>query len=75
VGISIKSAAAALLAFVAAASATAQSYPIRPVRLVVAYAAGGSNDILARAMAQKLSETWKQPVLVDNKPGGNTVIP
>jgi tripartite-type tricarboxylate transporter receptor subunit TctC len=74
VGISIKSAAAALLAFVAAASATAQSYPIRPVRLVVAYAAGGSNDILARAMAQKLSETWKQPVLVDNKPGGNTVI-
>src|SRR5213594_2769114 len=57
-------------------SATAQTatWPNRPVRLVVSYAAGGSADGLGRAIAQKLSERWGQPVNVDNKPGGNTII-
>jgi tripartite-type tricarboxylate transporter receptor subunit TctC len=50
------------------------AYPVRTVRLVVAYAAGGSNDIVARALAQRLTEAWGQALIIDNKPGGNTVI-
>jgi len=57
-------------------SATAQTatWPNRPVRLIVSYAAGGSADGLGRYVAQKLSERWGQNVIVDNKPGGNTII-
>lgn len=44
-------------------------YPKRPVRMVVSYAAGNVTDILARIVAEKLSEKWGQPVVVDNKPG------
>ena len=51
------------------ADAFAQSYPARPVRMVVPFAAGGAVDTVARALGQKLMETWKQPVLVDNRPG------
>jgi len=60
-----------LLAFaaVSAAGASAQSYPDRPVRMVVPFAAGGAVDTVARALGQKLTETWRQPVLVDNRPG------
>ena len=63
--------AAALLA---AGAASAQSFPSKPIRMVSPYAAGGGSDILARALGQKLYEAWGQPVVVDNKPGGNTVI-
>src|SRR6266849_2374250 len=49
--------------------AFAQSYPARPVRMVVPFAAGGAVDTVARALGQKLMETWKQPMLVDNRPG------
>lgn len=51
-----------------------QSYPARALRIVVAYAPGGANDLVARPLAQKLSETWGVPVVVDNRPGGNTLI-
>ena len=52
----------------------AQTYPGKAIRMVVPYPPGAFNDQLARTLAQKLSEKWKQPVLVDNRPGGGTTI-
>jgi tripartite-type tricarboxylate transporter receptor subunit TctC len=49
--------------------AQAQDYPAKPVRVLVAFTAGGTTDILARAVSQKLSERFKQPFVIDNKPG------
>ena len=60
---------AILAAMLFCAHAFAQSYPVRPVRMVVPFAAGGAVDTVARALGQKLVETWKQPMLVDNRPG------
>ena len=51
-------------------SASAQDYPpYKPVRIIVPFAAGGPSDILARVLAQKLSASWKQSVIVDNRAG------
>lgn len=58
----------------AATCVVAQTYPERPVRLIVPIAAGGSSDVLARAVAQKLSESLGQSVMVDNRPGGSSII-
>ncbi|MEP6872921.1 MAG: tripartite tricarboxylate transporter substrate binding protein [Burkholderiales bacterium] len=61
-------------AWLAARPARAQAYPNRAIRLVAPYAAGGSADTLARAVAEHLRKELGQPVVVDNKPGGNTSI-
>jgi tripartite-type tricarboxylate transporter receptor subunit TctC len=53
----------------APAAAQTASYPLKPVHVVVAFTAGGTTDILARAVSQKLSESLKQPFVIDNKPG------
>jgi tripartite-type tricarboxylate transporter receptor subunit TctC len=59
------------LALPAAWSANAQSYPGKPVRIVVPFTPGGSNDVLGRVLAQKLGEAWGQTVVVENKPGAS----
>jgi len=55
-------------------NAIAQTYPSKTIRLIVPFAAGGSTDIIARVLGQKLTESWGQQVIVDNRPGGSTVI-
>lgn len=65
--------AGALMAIAAALSAQ-QAYPNKPIRFIIPYAAGGNTSVLARLVGQKLTESWSQPVIVDNRPGGNTII-
>jgi tripartite-type tricarboxylate transporter receptor subunit TctC len=55
-------------------NAFAQAWPTKPIRILIPFTAGGTNDILARTLGPKLSDALGQPVIVDNRPGGNTVI-
>ena len=57
-----------------AGTVLAQGYPDRPVRVLVGYPPGGGTDLVARLIAQPLSERWKQPVVVENRPGANAII-
>ena len=50
------------------------SYPSRPIHIVVPFPAGGPSDLVSRLIGQKMSEDWGQPVIIDNRPGGNTII-
>jgi len=71
---------ALLAAFLAAAldlaspAARAQSYPTRQITLIIPFTPGGSNDLVGRAIGKKLSEVWGQPVVVENRGGGGTLI-
>lgn len=64
----------ALLAIGTVLSATADNYPSRPVRVIVPFAAGGTFDLVARTVSLRLTELWNQQVVVDNRPGGGTII-
>src|SRR6185436_19808162 len=69
--------ARAILGIVLALAGTASAqpvYPGKPVRLIVPYAPGGGTSVVSRQIGQKLSEMWKFQVIVDNRPGGNTII-
>lgn len=63
--------AAALLA---TGSANAQDFPSQPVKLIVPYPPGGGVDTMARPLAEKLAQAWGKPVVIENKPGGSTII-
>jgi tripartite-type tricarboxylate transporter receptor subunit TctC len=71
-----RSFAASLAAAVVAAapSALAQNYPAKPIRIIAAQTAGGGTDLFARMLGQKISENWKQPVVVENRPGAGGAI-
>ncbi len=62
---------AVVAALFAGAGARAQDWPTRPVKLIVPYSPGGSGDIVARGLAQKLTDTLGQPVIVENRPGAS----
>ena len=68
--------AASLLLAISPASAEddAAKYPTRPIHIIVGFAAGGGNDVIARIYAQKLSEDLGQPVIVENKPGAGAIV-
>ena len=63
-----------LLAAPSQVRAQAENYPNQPIKIVVPFAPGGSVDILARAVGQKMHEKWGQPILVENRSGGSTMI-
>ncbi len=67
----------AALAFIAGFAAAAQadpSYPNKPIRIIVPYGPGGATDIVARVLSENLKETLGQPVVVENRPGGNGIV-
>lgn len=64
----------ALLSCLVAAGAMARDYPAHPIRWLVPYPPGGGADNVARVVTQRLSRTLGQPIVVDNRPGGNTII-
>ena len=66
--------AAAMLVGWAATGLAQESYPNKPIRIVMPFPTGGSLDIVSRLIGAKLTETWKVPVLVESRPGANTMI-
>lgn len=64
----------AAASFLAVAPAAAQTYPNKPIRLIVPFAPGSGSDILARILSEPLSQALGQPIVVDNKPGNNTTV-
>src|SRR6185295_14366394 len=65
---------AGIFCSLAAHGQDAQGYPAKPLRFLVGFAPGGFTDVMARAIAGKLAESWSQQVVVDNRPGASTTI-
>ncbi|MEK7231565.1 MAG: tripartite tricarboxylate transporter substrate binding protein [Pseudomonadota bacterium] len=65
--------AAFATALIVHTAGAAETYPIRPIRMIVPQSAGGSTDLVARIIAQRLDDTLKQPVVVDNRPGAGSI--
>ena len=63
-----------LLALAVASAAAQEAYPSHAVRIIVPFPPGGGTDTVTRVIAQKMSENWKQPVVIDNRPGANSII-
>src|SRR5919201_6634055 len=61
-------------ALVALSAAAQEGYPNKPIRIVIGYSAGGGNDIIVRVMTPELSKGLGQPVIVENKPGAQSII-
>src|SRR5436305_12532426 len=59
---------------IASASALAQEFPTKPIRIMVGFSAGSTTDILARTLGQKMSDAWGQPVIVENRPSAGGVV-
>jgi tripartite-type tricarboxylate transporter receptor subunit TctC len=64
----------AILTALFAAAAGAQTYPAKPIRIIVGFPPGGGTDIVARLIGQKLTESWGQQAIVDNRPGATGMI-
>jgi tripartite-type tricarboxylate transporter receptor subunit TctC len=62
------------LALAAVSPAFAQTFPAKMIRMIVPYSPGGTTDLLARLVAQKLHQAWGQPVIVENRPGANGIV-
>jgi tripartite-type tricarboxylate transporter receptor subunit TctC len=73
-GINVACIAVAIAASSNAIAQKRESYPAKPIRLVVAFTPGGTPDTLARLVAPKISENWKQPVVIENRPGAGGTI-
>src|ERR1043166_3601194 len=59
---------------VASPAVRTQTYPSRTITLIIPFAAGGSNDVVGRAIGKKLTEAWGQPVVIENRPGAGALI-
>ena len=73
----MKNLALLFIAFIAAAGslrAAAQDYPSKPIHIVIPFPPGGATDTITRRIGERLTQKWSQPVIVENKPGANTVI-
>lgn len=73
-GLTIVPVSASAAVLLAQVSIPRERYPTRPLRLIVPYAPGGGNDIMARAIGARLGEAWSQQVIIDNRPGANGLV-